>query len=229
MNVGERIKELRKGLQMTQVQLAEEISRNMKDGEKFSRQAVSLWEQGNAEPKSGSLQAVALALGVSADYLLNGPSESDTSVPSGYIRIPFYDNFNACRHRAGKTSTDDVRTMDLPEAIFDEPHSDEKGKEIFAVKVSGQSMDPSGVRDGAYIFVNPAAEISDGDVVLVELDGNFMLKYLFLDRRGGGGELHSASAGYPIKRYTKEDVDDGSFKIIGKSVLVASRVRGRKL
>ena len=69
--IGERIKQGRTALEITQVQLAKKAS--------LSRSAVVHYEQGNAVPGSAELVKLAQALNISPNYLLSG---SDSFFPS---------------------------------------------------------------------------------------------------------------------------------------------------
>lgn len=69
--IGERIKQGRTALELTQVQLAKQAA--------LSRSAVVHYEQGNAVPGGVELMKLAQALNLSPNYLLSG---SDTFFPS---------------------------------------------------------------------------------------------------------------------------------------------------
>lgn len=62
-SLGEAIKENRQRCNLTQEQVAEKLS--------VSRQAVSKWENGTAEPSTANLLALAELFGVSIDTLLH--------------------------------------------------------------------------------------------------------------------------------------------------------------
>lgn len=77
-------------------------------------------------------------------------------------------------------------------------------------------MEEAGIPDGCQVLVNPIAEADNGDVIIAELDGDWMVKWIYWNRHCDGGELRSASLKYPVKRFTKEDVETGRFRYIGK-------------
>ncbi len=60
--LNERIKELRNSLNLTQVELANDLN--------VTKQCVSNWENNNIQPSVDMLVKIALYFGVSADYLL---------------------------------------------------------------------------------------------------------------------------------------------------------------
>lgn len=62
MNIGDRIFELRKEMNISQQKLAKEIGATQK--------AIDFWEKGINEPKATYIRNLAIFFGVTADYLL---------------------------------------------------------------------------------------------------------------------------------------------------------------
>ena len=79
MTLGEKIFACRKGAGLSQEALAERLN--------VSRQAVSKWETGDAEPESGKLGQLARVFGVTVDWLLTGQGQPEevpgSSAPKG--------------------------------------------------------------------------------------------------------------------------------------------------
>ena len=73
MKLNEKILSLRKGMGLSQEELAEKLN--------VSRQAVSRWEVGSAQPDASNVLQLSKLFGVTADYLLNEEYESDRDVP----------------------------------------------------------------------------------------------------------------------------------------------------
>ena len=74
MKLAEKILCLRKQHNMSQEELAERLN--------VSRQAVSRWEVGSAQPDASNVLQLSRLFGVTADYLLNDSYESDGDVPA---------------------------------------------------------------------------------------------------------------------------------------------------
>ena len=73
LNIGKRIKDLRKSQDVTQEKLADYLN--------ISYQSVSKWENGLALPDLTLIPALSNFFGVSADYLLDiGPETGDAGV-----------------------------------------------------------------------------------------------------------------------------------------------------
>lgn len=73
MKLSEKIVRLRKINGMSQEDLAEKIS--------VSRQAISRWEGGTAQPDATNILQLSKLFGVTTDYLLNDEYESDEDLP----------------------------------------------------------------------------------------------------------------------------------------------------
>lgn len=78
-------------------------------------------------------------------------------------------------------------------------------------------MAEAGVTDGCQVIVNPMAEVNNGDIVVAEWHGERMVKWLYWTP-DDGGELRSSSLRYPPRLFTKDDIDNGNMKIMGKVV-----------
>ena len=89
--------------------------------------------------------------------------------------------------------------------------SDVRGRNVFALRVTGDSMDPE-FKDGEIIIVNPHIEAVPNDYVVVKnIKGEATFKQL--KKYGQRWVLH------PINpRYEDEEVKKGDFAIIGKVV-----------
>lgn len=74
MKLSEKILSLRKQHGLSQEDLAEKLN--------VSRQAVSRWEVGSAQPDASNVLQLSRLFGVTADYLLNDNYESDYDVPA---------------------------------------------------------------------------------------------------------------------------------------------------
>ena len=73
MKLSDKILKLRKQNGMSQEELAEKLD--------VSRQAISRWEVGSAQPDASNILQLSKLFGVTADYLLNDDYESDHDVP----------------------------------------------------------------------------------------------------------------------------------------------------
>jgi len=80
------------------------------------------------------------------------------------------------------------------EELFLDPVLTGEG-EIYALRISGDSMKEAGIRDGDYVLVHPQEAAGDGDIVVAVVDGEATVKRF---RRSAGGILLEAeNPAYP--------------------------------
>lgn len=137
------------------------------------------------------------------------------------LMVPVYEDFlSACAGRgtnAAEIEASVKEFLEIPLWLLCGEFSREPGKMPFIVTVYGDSMVEAGIPDGSQVLVNPVAEPRDRDVIIAQLDGEWMIKWIYWDRYGGG-ELRSSSIKYPPRPFVKEDVENGRFVYIGKVI-----------
>ena len=74
MKLNDKIYQLRKQFGMSQEEAAGKLN--------VSRQALSRWENGSAQPSANNIVEISKLFGVSADYLLNDSYQSDDDIPA---------------------------------------------------------------------------------------------------------------------------------------------------
>ena len=82
MDLGEKIKEIRKKFGLTQEELAEKLN--------VSRQAVAKWEMGNGLPDTENLKSISKLFGTSIDCLLDNETEIPLMVLHQEINLKDY-------------------------------------------------------------------------------------------------------------------------------------------
>ncbi|OON89735.1 LexA family protein [Pyramidobacter sp. C12-8] len=189
------------------------------------------WEHGEREPSLEKIQALAVALNVSVSDLMDREEQKTAPFPkeerveivehygmNGSIKVPVYEDFMSACAGMGAVSVEGVvrEELEIPVWLLGGQYSTEPGESPFIVRISGDSMEEAGIPDGCQVLVNPIAEADNGDVIIAELDGDWMVKWIYWNRHCDGGELRSASLKYPVKRFTKEDVETGRFRYVGK-------------
>ena len=73
MKLNEKIYQLRKQSAMSQDEVAEKIN--------VSRQALSRWENGTAQPSADNIVEISKLFGVTTDFLLNNDYQNDEDIP----------------------------------------------------------------------------------------------------------------------------------------------------
>ena len=221
--IGERLKEIRKKLGITQGELASLIG--------VSETTVWNWENGKREPRSTEINKLAKVLGVSVSYLLGETDVNHENIKRGsfqsVIEVPILDPaLVAC---AGKGNHVENIYAKVDKTIYF-PASDigvistDIDKRPFAVVVEGDSMENAGIPDKSLVVINPAEEIYDGDIVLIAFGimTQIAVKWIFF-KRDGSIELRAADPAYPPLIFTKEDVENDMIKILGKVMYVINK------
>lgn len=85
---------------------------------------------------------------------------------------------------------------------------------VFAVRVRGDSMTGAGINSGDFVLVRPQPVIENGEIALVNIDGDVTIKYFY--KQDEGFRLRSANPAYPPMHYASTD----KLQIIGKVVNV---------
>mgnify|MGYP000844268620 CR=1 FL=1 len=221
--IGERLKEIRKKLGITQGELASLIG--------VSETTVWNWENGKREPRSTEINKLAKVLGVSVSYLLGETDVNHENIKRGsfqsVIEVPILDPaLVAC---AGKGNHVENIYAKVDKTIYF-PASDigvistDIDKRPFAVVVEGDSMENAGIPDKSLVVINPAEEIYDGDIVLIAFGimTQIAVKWIFF-KRDGSIELRAADPAYPSLIFTKEDIEYDMVKILGKVMSVINK------
>lgn len=95
-----------------------------------------------------------------------------------------------------------------------------QGREVFALKVKGDSMIEDGILDGDYLIVRRQETAENGDIVCVLIDGETTLKRFH--RKGNAITLRPANKNYPPVVVSAEE--PGGFRILGKAIALTRKL-----
>lgn len=91
MNLGQRIKEIRKANKLTMEELATELSKmfpNDGDKQSFYKGTISKWEAGDVDPGFSSMIKLCKYFNIPLDYLSTGDiDENESSIPENLIYL----------------------------------------------------------------------------------------------------------------------------------------------
>jgi SOS-response transcriptional repressor LexA len=165
-------------------------------------------ETGRRNPTFGKVMNILDALGVSVeDYLKEsrpGIANIEPAQIRGLHRVPVISLVVAGKW---KEVCDAFEPGDADEWL----DSDVRGKNVFALRVVGDSMEPE-FKEGEVVIVSPQVEAVPGDYVVVKnRDGQATFKQL--KKYGQKWVLHPLNP-----NYDDQEVSRGQFKIIGKVV-----------
>jgi len=89
-----------------------------------------------------------------------------------------------------------------------------RGREVFALKVKGDSMIEDGIHDGDYVIIRRQETAENGDTVCALIGGEATVKRFF--RKGKAITLRPANKNYSPIVVSQEE--PGSFRILGKAI-----------
>ena len=187
-DLGNRLKGLRVLHQKTHSDMAKMLG--------ITRQTWGAWERGENTPKSETLRWLASYFGVTVDYLLEGKTPV-TTVPVKILGVV----------RAGEAilaeAEEHIDTIEVPQTMI------EPGAVYFGLKVTGDSMQDLGIREGMTVLVRQQDSIDDGEIAIVMIDDSATLKKCY--RANGSLILIPANP-----RYKEMKIPADKVKILGR-------------
>lgn len=190
---------------------------------------VYKWEKNMIIPSIEAVKKLAATLETTTSYLLGESNHGDktsghpsvlrdiplTTLPvlDIYAERPKGTGFPSFSGSAKKTGERVVETRIVGEV------SPLEDKQPFIVTVRGNGMSDAGLQNGTEAVINPAEDIRNGDAALVchGHDGDIEIKWVYF-KPEGAVELRSATPGFPIYEYTKEEQKnpENPLTLIGK-------------
>lgn len=172
----------------------------------FSSGLYSQWRKGSQNPSAAKVAAIAHYLNVPVSYFYDSPSEpSIIPLDNTPASIPVFESVSAGfgayadNKIIGYTSVY-LRNVDM--------------NEIIAAKVVGDSMYPH-ICDGDTVIIRKNAEINDGDIVVVLIDGD---EAVVKKIKFGKDSLTLVSFNPEYKDRTFVAADADRIKIMGKVI-----------
>ncbi len=237
-SLGERIRSLRKKLNLGQEELCEKVS--------CSRQALSRWENGHQLPNSDTIAKLADTLGVSTDYLMG---RTDDPAPAQDIKKepadpktdrlplkddPFFKQNVRIVHNAEKKISVPLVSRELTACcgsgigaldITSEPeeyiswdrsefHILDDLRPPFAIFANGDCLESDDIKSGDKIIINPAEEPAQGAIVLVSLYGMLSLKRFY--KLSNNEILLRSDDGE--RRLSPDEQETSNFSVVGVMV-----------
>lgn len=200
MNIGERIKELRKQKGFTQQELAQKLG--LKDS------AIAKYENGRVENiKRSTLAEMAKILECSPVYLLGLDVNDKTDLSNSIqgVEIPVLG-----RVAAGIPITATEYIIDTEEISL----AMASDGEYFALQIKGDSMEPK-ISNGDVVIVRKQSDADDGDLVIALVNGDDAVCKR-LKKYEGGIALLSNNPSYEPLYFSNKEIDDKPVSIIGK-------------
>ena len=160
---------------------------------------ISSWYNGRYRPNAEAMTKIATALGVTTDFLL-GKEE----IPIAKFTLPQFHDVPVLGSVAAGTPI--LAQEDVIGTVMTD-------KDVFALKVKGDSMSPR-IMDGDIVLVRQQDAAEDGDLVIVEIDGEATCKVL--KRSHGAVMLVPFNAAFAPFVFSGQQAED--LRILGKVV-----------
>lgn len=197
MTVGERIKNLRLSLGMSQVEFADKINVSKQSLYKYENNIIT-------NIPSDKIEAAASVGNVTPAFLMgwNEPEKKSKGVVINVLG----------RVAAGipiEAITDIIDTEEIPEELA-------KTGSFFGLQIHGDSMEPR-MCEGDVVIVRQQDDAESGDVVIAMVNGNDATCKRLRKYRDGI-ELISNNPSYEPMFFSNQEIADKPVKIIGKVV-----------
>lgn len=199
MTVGERIKDLRERLNISQVDFANKINVSKQTLYKYENNIIT-------NIPSDKIEAVAKIGNISPAYLMGWDIDSSVTIKKG-ISVPVLG-----RVAAGipiEAIEDIIDTEEITEEMA-------KTGQYFGLKIKGSSMEPK-ISNGDIIIVRCQDDAESGDIVVATVNGTDATCKRIRKYRDGI-ELISNNPEYPPKFYSNKQIAELPIKILGKVV-----------
>ncbi len=188
--INEKIRQSRTAQKMTQEGLAKQIG--------LSKATISQWESGTTEPNGKNLVALAKALRVTVEWLLddkatalpsNVEAPKDLEASEKLVSVPFYKDIqlSAGNGSYNYESTSEEESILLQESLFTK--AGVKPANVVCVLVTGNSMEPVIPNGGIVAVDSSCKEVTDGKMYAIEQEGMLRVKLLY--RTPGGIRVRS--------------------------------------
>lgn len=194
-----RYKELRKRRGLTQLEASKLLN--------VDQSTISKWEQDKAIPDIYTLNKISELYNVSIDYLLGKEATSKNNKKG--VKIPLLGSIPA------------GIALEAIENILDyEEISEEQARtgEFFALKVKGESMEPT-IHDGDVIIFRKQEDADSGKICVVMINGNdATLKEIKKEPNGLWVLPHNPNSEFKPTFYSNNDVEKIPVRILGVAV-----------
>ena len=205
MNIGKNIKSRRIDLGLTLEEVAKIVG--------VSRQTIQRYESGViASIPSDRIEKLAQALNTTPAFVMFGNRVAPTHKIG--VRIPVLGRV------AAGIPIEAIEDVDDWEEI---PESMAKTGEYFALRITGNSMEPR-MLDGDVVIVKRQSDVDSGDVAVVLVNGNDATVKQITKSETGLTLIGWNLAVYTPRTYNKEECQDLPVSILGKVVEIRGKL-----
>lgn len=233
--LSDRLKQLRTEKELSQQELADQISLILGGSKNCSKSSINMYERGEREPGVEMMEAFADFFNVDMDFLL-GKSEHrskfawlesiDQSVdlPSLRSQVKFENLFPIEKKSfrlLGDIACGEPITANEEFELYVEAGANINAD--FCLRARGDSMIGARIYDGDIVFIRQQDIVDDGEIAAVIIDDEATLKRVYYDRESEVLSLFAENPQYRTLRYSGEELS--RIRILGKAVAFQSDVK----
>lgn len=201
MTIGERIKEIRQQIDMSQVEFADRINVSKQTLYKYENNIIT-------NIPSDKIEAVAKLCNVSPSYIMGWNAKNDEkNVTPKSVTINVLGRVAAGLPIEAMENIIDTEEISLEMA---------RTGEFFGLQIHGDSMEPR-IYDGDVVIVRQQDDAESGEIVIALVNGSDatckrLIKY------ANGISLMSLNSKYEPMMFSNSEIEEKPVKIIGKVV-----------
>lgn len=201
------LKQLRENRGISQAALAQKLG--------IRQSTIGMWESGKNTPDRMNLEKLSDYFGVSVDYLLGRDASPLDGPPAstGGVWVPVLGKVAAGVPIEAIENIEDYEELAL---------SQEAGKEYFALRIKGDSMEPK-ISDGDVVIVHRQADCESGDVAVVLVNGSDATVKK-IKKEPAGLILLATNPAYEPRYFSSEEINELPVTILGRVIEVRGKL-----
>ncbi|RUM51170.1 MAG: hypothetical protein DSY47_00045 [Hydrogenothermus sp.] len=226
-NIGQRIKQLRKMLGLSQREFAEKIGKSLN--------AVQKWESGDRIPSEPALKLIAKEFNVNEEWLKTGEGEMFAGVPQlqtsmhfqksfkEYFQVSFYDIY-ASAGNGVEAIESEPKPIQIDRLFAQAILGISSGNGLFMIQAYGDSMYPT-IKPGDYLigkFYEYENFLLEGSIYVFRIGNELFVKRFKKDRKGNKLIFKSDNPEYNDIEITEDQ--QAEIKIIGRILVNLSKL-----
>ena len=219
-DIGQRIKELRKMLGLSQKEFAEKIGKSLR--------AVQNWEYGQRTPDESTLKLIAREFNVNEEWLKKGVGEMFVKAPAvaakgNYLQVSYYDIY-ASAGEGIEAVESEPKPIQIDKLFAQAILGISSGNGLFMIQAYGDSMYPT-IKPGDYLvgrFWEFEPFLLEGSVYVFRIENELFVKRFKRDRKGNKLIFKSDNPEYNDIEITEDQQSE--IKIIGRILVNLSKL-----
>jgi phage repressor protein C with HTH and peptisase S24 domain len=218
-NIGQRIKQLRKMLGLSQREFAEKIGKSLN--------AVQKWESGDRIPSEPALKLIAKEFNVNEEWLKTGEGEMFLEVPTKEeegIKIPFYPEATLSAGEGLEVVSEEHFWVEISPDLMLKLIGVVYRRGLTLLPIYGDSMEPT-LKSGSVVMVRLweyEHNLINGAIYAFRVDGDLFVKRVEIDPVNKVITFKSDNPNYSSFQMKREELD--RVQIIGRVLIEMSGV-----